>query len=133
MEKRSPAFFQEVLETPSEKLLFIPHDGDIAGYLLYGAMSLPLEDPKTPSIELKHLYLDEAFQGLGLGKAALKAFLDLPEVQAASSVYLGVWEDNIRAQSLYASFGFQVVGAYDYFVGTHVDHEIIMEKANHTG
>ncbi len=43
-------------------------------------------------------------------------------------VYLGVWEENLKAQALYKQFGFAPSGRYLYQVGDQFDKEIIMSR-----
>ena len=74
------------------------------------------------------MYVDKEYQGRGLGKALMLHILSLPRIATASMVYLGVWEENIRAQSLYRQYGFEPVGKYLYQVGDQYDREIIMAR-----
>jgi RimJ/RimL family protein N-acetyltransferase len=41
-------------------------------------------------------------------------------------MFLSVFIDNHRARRFYARYGFEEVGRYDFMVGTHADHDLIL-------
>ena len=49
--------------------------------------------------------------------------------RAATRMYLTVYVDNHRARRLYERYGFEVVGRYDFMVGSHADEDLILRKA----
>lgn len=126
LEKYSPDYFKQELRNGSTIVLI--HEGEqLIGYAKVGQVSLPLKGkiPKGAQ-ELHRAYIEKEFQGRGLGKALMLHILSLPRIATAPIVYLGVWEENIRAQQLYAHYGFEPVGRYLYQVGDQTDREIIM-------
>ena len=128
-EKFSPDYFAKALEAGNTILML--HDADtLIGYAKVGHVELPVKPPIPKGAqEIHRVYIDKAFQGRGLGKALMLHILSLPRIATASMVYLGVWEENIRAQSLYTQYGFVPHGHYLYAVGDQYDKEMIMARA----
>lgn len=125
--KCSAAYFEQSLRAGST-ILMAKLDGKLVGYAKVGHVELPVKPLPAGAVEIHRVYVDKAFQGQGIGKAIMLYILALPKVDHAPIVYLGVWEDNVRAQGLYTLYGFEAVGRYLYYVGTHADREIIMAR-----
>jgi ribosomal protein S18 acetylase RimI-like enzyme len=79
--------------------------------------------------ELQRLYVYSRAQGKGLGKQLIHLCIDTATRQGVRALYLGVWEQNFRAQTLYASFGFERVGEHFFDVGGHQDIDWILCRA----
>jgi ribosomal protein S18 acetylase RimI-like enzyme len=127
-ERFSAAFFRAALESGDTILML--HDAQrLIGYAKVGHLALPVQPPiPRGAQEIHRVYIDKEFQGRGLGKALMLHILSLPRIASASAVYLGVWEENLRAQHLYTLYGFAPVGKYLYQVGDQADQEIIMAR-----
>jgi ribosomal protein S18 acetylase RimI-like enzyme len=128
LHKCSAAFFEEALAAGDTVLMM--HDGDrLIGYAKVGQVALPVKHtiPRGAQ-EIHRVYVDKEFQGQGLGKQLMLHILSLPRIAHAPAVYLGVWEENRRAQHLYTLYGFEPVGKYLYQVGDQSDNELIMAR-----
>lgn len=99
----------------------------LVGYIKYGAVGLPVEHGDR-DMEIHRLYIDEGQQGHGIGKQLMDRALENPAVRSAPNLFLGVWENNHKAQVFYRRYGFRPVGQYLYYVGDHADREIIMQR-----
>jgi ribosomal protein S18 acetylase RimI-like enzyme len=106
-----------VAETPNGVLLGYSHSGD---------NELPLPGAAADDGELKRIYVRRAAQGIGLGRVLLEDALawlgDRP-------ILIGVWSLNLKAQRLYAYYGFEKVGEYEFAVGSVRDAEFILRRA----
>lgn len=81
----------------------IYNDEELVGFLMYGV------DPDDKEYWIARLMIDQRFQQLGYGKAAMK--LALSEIsQFASKVYLSFEPENTGAKHLYEQLGFQPDG-----------------------
>ncbi|MBN5366417.1 GNAT family N-acetyltransferase [Serratia marcescens] len=78
------------------------HDSQAAGYLWFS-----LEDN---SAFLSDIMLLPEFQGKGMGRDFIRAFLNELTQQGAYEVELRVSPDNQRALKLYKEFGFRITG-----------------------
>ena len=79
-------------------------------------------------MELRRLYVSKAAQGLGLGTRLLKLSLDWMKTHTDGPLWIGVWSGNDKAQRLYAAYGFEKAGEYDYPVGAWRDREFILRR-----
>jgi len=71
------------------------------------------------SIELQRIYTIERVYGTGIGEALLKHCLAIAKNRGFETLWLGVWEENRRAQKFYAKHGFRRVGELQFpYAGT---------------
>lgn len=103
-------------------------DGVIAAYIHVGPCKLPHEDVRPGDSEIYQLYVLADWQGEGLGRRLLDIALDWLGEQRPGPVWLGVYSENLRAQAVYARYGFVKVGDYEFEVGDHRDHEFIFRR-----
>ena len=103
-------------------------DGELLAFANAGPNTLPHPDAKPSHAELRRLYVSKAAQGLGLGTKLLTLSLDWMEAHSDGALWIGVWSGNEKAQKLYAAYGFEKAGEYDYPVGAWNDHEFILRR-----
>jgi ribosomal protein S18 acetylase RimI-like enzyme len=76
--------------------------------------------------EIERLYVLSSQQGKGLGRKLMATALDYLGTRYGSEPqWLGVWSENVKAQALYRSYGFDKVGEYEFPVGDTLDREFI--------
>ncbi|MEM6625668.1 MAG: GNAT family N-acetyltransferase [Pseudomonadota bacterium] len=114
------------LEEPGMEVRFASSSGKFVAYCKIGEMKLPFEYGDAPVLELRQLYVRESSQGVGVGRILLNWAIDRARERGAEDFYLGVWESNDRAISVYESRGFEKVGGYKFRVGNTLDDEVIM-------
>lgn len=93
-----------------------------------GPNTLPHPDARPDHMELRRLYVSQAAQGLGLGTKLLILSLDWMEAHTQGPLWIGVWSGNDKAQRLYAAYGFEKAGEYQYPVGAWLDDEFILRR-----
>ncbi|WP_374390994.1 N-acetyltransferase family protein [Brevundimonas sp.] len=93
-----------------------------------GPNTLPHPDARPEHMELRRLYVSKAAQGLGLGTKLLTLSLDWMEAHTQGPLWIGVWSGNDKAQRLYAAYGFEKAGEYQYPVGAWLDDEFILRR-----
>jgi ribosomal-protein-alanine N-acetyltransferase len=81
---------------------------DAASLVGYAGIAFVAGPPQAEA-EVHTIGVDPAHQGRGIGRALLRALLDVADA-AHATVFLEVRTDNAAAQALYASEGFAVVG-----------------------
>lgn len=80
-------------------------------------------------VELQRLYVALDSHGRGVGRALMAAAEALARREAFETMWLGVWEDNARAQALYRSLGYERIGEHMFDVGGDLQRDLIMVKA----
>jgi ribosomal protein S18 acetylase RimI-like enzyme len=103
-------------------------DGRLLGYAQVGPCKLPHSDVTADAGELYQIYVRNVAQGIGLGGQLMRAALGHLERTRPGPVWLGVWENNLRAQSVYAGRGFRAVGSYSFMVGDWEDRDLIFRR-----
>lgn len=99
--EHTPVFFKKELWTHiqnGQRAYAITLRGRVAGILVF--------DDKAG--EINHLYIDPACQGAGLGRDAME--FALAHMVALPRITVDVLTNNIRAQALYAAYGFRMTG-----------------------
>jgi GNAT superfamily N-acetyltransferase len=100
-------------------------EGDaLAAFAKLGPRALPVE-PSGPALELRQLYVEEAWHGQGVSHALMRWALDEARARGASELYLSVWSENHRAKAFYRGYGFTYVGPYAFIVGEQADEDEI--------
>ena len=73
---------------------------------------------KWKALELKRIYALKEFHGRGIAKRLMEYFLAYALKQEYEVAWLGVWEQNIRAQRFYEKYGFVKSGyTHDFPIG----------------
>ena len=57
----------------------------------------------------------------------MQATIQEARLRGCDSVWLGVWEENLRAISFYKKWGFREVGNHIFTVGNDPQNDFIME------
>ena len=66
--------------------------------------------------------------GKGLGALLLKHCLEAAKSKGFKTLWLGVWEENRRAQRFYEKHGFKRVGTLTFPYGDTVGTNFVLEK-----
>ncbi|KAI8903332.1 acetyltransferase, GNAT family [Gorgonomyces haynaldii] len=102
------------------------HDSQLAGYsmALLDSQEDGIDGPK-PICQIQRFYLDKPFHGKGLAQALFQETMKRLLDKGAKTIWLGVWEDNFRAQRFYQNHGFVHVGEHSFLVGNAVDRDLL--------
>jgi ribosomal protein S18 acetylase RimI-like enzyme len=120
----SPEGFRSELVDPRYRFLLAFDGGEAAGFCKLGPLSLPV-DPPGPAIELRQLYLLNAWHGRGIAQALMDWALKEARAQGAETLYLTVYTENHRARAFYRRYGFTFVAPYAFMVGEQADEDEI--------
>lgn len=119
------------LADQEDYFFLVSQSDEIAGYSRMKKGNPPSEVTGGRSaIELKRLYLDQRFHGLGLAQILMNHNLELARSIGCQRVYLSVWEFNDRAKAFYSKVGFRGTGIANPFpIGEtpQTDHWYIMD------
>lgn len=79
-----------------------------------------------PAVELSKLYVLADSHGAGVAAELMDAALRRAARAGARCVWLGVNQENRRAQRFYGKHGFDVAGTKTFPMGTHLEHDYVM-------
>jgi diamine N-acetyltransferase len=129
LESFSPGQVLDEMKPPGSGFFIIFLDEKAVGYAKLR------EDPPAPgvtsknAVELQRFYAVERVWGKGIGEILLNYILDAARAKGFETLWLGVWEENVRGRKFYEKQGFTDTGGrlefvYDAGVGIN----IVMEK-----
>ena len=136
----SEARFGEYLVDPARQLLLAELDGEcevggqhgvgdaVAGYamVVHGAPSdADVIDAigADETTELSKLYVMPGHHGSGLASELMDAAIALAVTHGSPSIWLGVNQENARANRFYAKHGFEIAGAKRFLVGDRYEED----------
>lgn len=125
----SPTLQAEALSDSSVIFLIAEVDGIAGGYAKMESRDPPSCVTRAHAIEVSRLYVAKEFIGLGVGKALMEACLLEAKAAGADTMWLGVWERNLRAQRFYKKWGFHEVGEQAFRLGEDEQRDLVMERA----
>ena len=127
--------FREYLADETRVLLVAQDDaGAAVGYTMVN-LGEPSDADVTaairirPTSELSKCYVLPGHHGAGVARDLMRASLRAAADTGASGIWLGVNEENARAQRFYGKNGFERVGAKRFLVGDRLEHDWVMERA----
>lgn len=116
------------IEDPNIEIRIAAMRTKTIAYAKLAPVKLPVEHDPATSLELHRLYVRQEGQGVGVGRILLTWAIEQARQRGAKEIYLGVWENNQRAISVYETRNFETVGTYNFDVGGKQDNEVIMRK-----
>lgn len=126
--------FGEYLNDPDRTILAAREDDSIVGYamLIHGAPTDPdiaQALTKSPTIELSKLYVLPGHHGREVSAELMSSVLSLASGAGCAGVWLGVNQQNLRAQRFYAKQGFVKVGTKTFALGSDIQDDFVMERS----
>lgn len=79
-------------------------------------------------IELWRFYVAESHHGRGLAHRLMTEVIDQARQRGAGTVWLGVWERNVRAQKFYQKCGFIEIGSHTFVLGQDRQTDLVMAR-----
>jgi ribosomal protein S18 acetylase RimI-like enzyme len=98
------------------------------GYAKLSENNKPFHDKSINAVELERIYVLKDFQGGGIGKILLDKCLAFAQLRKYPVMWLGVWEENLRALKFYQRQGFVVFGSHKFQLGDEEQNDYLMKK-----
>lgn len=121
------SFLKEFAE-PGSRYFFISDNDKPAGYLRLRKNKevYHLLGPNT--IEIHRLYVDPEWHGKKVGDQLMQFSIDVGKQDKCDWIWLGVWENNPRAQRFYEKWGFERFSEHDFFMGAEKQTDWLLRK-----
>jgi GNAT superfamily N-acetyltransferase len=125
--------FRDYLADPDRLVLAAREDARIVGYAML-IRGIPDDDDVQravalrPAIELSKLYVLPDSHGAGISAAMMSAALAWARDVGAQAVWLGVNQQNRRAQRFYGKHGFTISGTKTFRLGADVESDYVMVR-----
>ena len=123
--------FGQYLADPGRVVLTARRTGRMMGYvmLIRGVpddAAVQRAVTARPAVELSKMYVVADGHGSGVSAALMTAAVDTARSLDAACVWLGVNQENQRAQRFYAKHGFVVSGTKTFPLGISLEHDYVM-------
>jgi ribosomal protein S18 acetylase RimI-like enzyme len=130
-ENLSEGRFRDYLADSERVVLAAREDERIVGYVMLIRGVPDDEDvqraiPLRPAVELSKMYVLPDSHGAGVSAALMSAALTRAKELDAECVWLGVNQQNQRAQRFYTKHGFSINGTKTFRLGTGIEHDYVM-------
>jgi diamine N-acetyltransferase len=125
LDTNTEAKWRDNLANPQVAIRVAEIEGKLAGFIELAPKKLPYET-SAPALELHRLYLRRDAHGCGIADELMNWALQETARRRAAELVLSVYVDNHRARRFYERYGFEVVGKYDFMVGSHADEDLIL-------
>lgn len=126
--------FTDYLAAPDRTVFKAVTAGAIVGYAML-VDGLP-DDPDVraavtalPTVEISKLYVLPDHHGDGVSHRLMDACVHHARGTGVAGVWLGVNQENRRAQRFYAKQGFATAGTKRFKVGDRLHHDFVMQRA----
>ena len=123
----SQAAIESQLADPASTFIWAEQTGIPAGYakLRRGTAVDRVSGPKP--VELERIYAGTDLIGAGVGKTLLHTAIKIVKAEGFHTLWLGVWENNLRAIEFYHRQGFVDVGEQDFMLGSARQTDLLMQ------
>jgi ribosomal protein S18 acetylase RimI-like enzyme len=128
----SESSFATYLASPDHILLLAEVDGESAGYTML--VTGEPRDPDVaaalsvrPTIELSKVYVMPEHHGAGVAAALMDATVAAARDAGAAGMWLGVNNENARANRFYEKSGFAIVGMKKFHLGEVDEDDYVRE------
>ena len=101
---------------------------EVVGYVKLGPLKFAAAT-RGEAILLSQLYVLPDHLRAGIGRQLMDRAIAEARRRGKDELFLTVFIDNDRARRFYERYGFEVVGRYDFMVGSQADKDVIMRKA----
>ena len=129
----SSARFAEYVVDATRVVLVAEQDAELVGYAML--VSGDPSDPDVaaavrgrPTIDLNKFYVHPDRHGSGIAATLMDAAVDAARAARASSVWLGVNNENGRAARFYEKQGFVPVGTKRFLLGDRYEDDFVLER-----
>lgn len=122
----SPSIQRAELAAQEATFFVAEIEGRAAGYAKVYANSVPACVTGERPIELARLYAAREWLGRSVGAALMDRCISEACATGHDTLWLGVWERNLRAQAFYRKRGFRVVGEQVFQLGSDEQIDLVM-------
>jgi diamine N-acetyltransferase len=125
--------FDGYLADPERALFVAERDGELLGYTMLvmgepGDPDVAAAITARPTAELSKVYVHPEAHGAGLAAELVAVTVAEASARGAAAVWLGVNNENARANRFYEKSGFSKVGTKRFLVGDRYEDDFVRER-----
>lgn len=126
-EKFSSQQMLQELEKPDSSFYLAILDEKVIGYLKLNFGHAQTESIADNAMEIERIYVLKDYHGKKVGQMLYEKALQVANDQKADLLWLGVWEENLRAISFYKKNGFVAFDKHIFKLGDDEQTDIMMK------
>jgi len=127
-EKFSKETLLAELSNQGSEFYFARLDNRVIGYLKINSEQAQTELQHEHALEIERIYVLQEFHGKKVGQLLYEKALDIAKLKNVGFIWLGVWEENLRAISFYQKNGFVAFDKHIFKLGDDEQTDIMMKK-----
>ncbi len=115
------------LENENSAFYFALLGNDIIGYMKLNFGQAQKELQENTSLEVERIYVLKEFIGKNVGQMLYEKALAIASEKNVDFIWLGVWEENVRAIKFYERNGFVAFDKHEFVLGDDVQMDVMMK------
>lgn len=124
----SPEKQAEELADPETTFLIAEIDSIPVGYARLRLGLPPASVRGSSPIEIVRFYAATSWIGRGVGAALMMRCLEVAQDKGCDTIWLDVWERNLRAISFYQKWSFEIVGTQSFQLSRDIQRDYLMQR-----
>ncbi len=117
------------LTDPSITTLLVDEGDETVAYAQVRSGHVPECVSGVAPIELWRFYVLRGWHGRAIAQALMARVVAEAVATGAKTLWLGVWERNLRARAFYSKCGFTAVGKHVFLFGTDPQTDCVMTRS----
>ncbi len=123
-----PVILKEIED--SHRITMLAFDNTLlAGFYQLHLGNLEPDITGPNPVELVRLYVDTKWHGQGVAASLMEHGIKQSIELGFSTLWLGVWENNFRAQAFYKKWGFSQVGSHIFKLGNDPQRDLLLSRS----
>lgn len=127
-EKFSLSQLTKEIKTKGSAFYFLEENHTPFGYLKLNVGAAQSDDILPTAFEIERIYLLEAYHGKGYGQILMDKSIAEAKAHNCHTIWLGVWEHNLKAIRFYKKNGFSVFSKHPFKLGGDDQTDILMKR-----
>ena len=115
------------LSDKNSEFYFATLDNKVVGYLKINFGKSQTDLQQENAIEVERIYILNEFQGKKIGQLLFDKAIQISIQEKADYIWLGVWEENVRAIKFYLKNGFVEFDKHIFKLGNDEQTDIMMK------
>ncbi len=116
------------LNNPDSQFFIAWEEGIPVGYLKVNTGKAQTELQDETSLEIERIYVKSSHHGKKVGQILFEKALEIAQTEKKKSLWLGVWEENLRAVNFYRKNGFVEFDKHIFRLGNDEQTDLMMRK-----
>lgn len=117
------------LTNPDSEFYFALLDNEVVGYLKLNSSSTQTDVKDNNALEIERIYVSKEYHGRKVGQVLYNKALEVAKQKGVDYIWLGVWEENLKAIGFYTKNGFVEFDRHIFKLGDDEQKDIMMKRA----